>query len=835
MWSIALSVFLVAYLPGAVVFRLPIAHRERRANLPAEERLFWYVVTSLAISSVVVLALAAEGWYRFDRLLLVNGTVCLALAIGARGRLRLLAPAPRPNISALAPAALVVLASAIFFSAPPAEYVLGGRDPGVYLIEGVQIAQTGSLVVRDPMVETLPPEFRSMFIGQRANISHYGTRFMAFFVTDPDTGLVVGQFPHLYPVWVAIGYGLDGLSGARRAVGVLAVFSVVAVYFCGAWLFGRPAAILGAVLLTLNVAEVWYSRYPNAEILTQLLVFTAILAFSRATVDEDRFFAPLAASLFALSMLAHFSAILVIGAIGLTVLLGTIDARRLQASFLVPLTIGLAFVAWYYGTILSEYLGRPLAIMSRAGPVQVALGGIGLALLCSVFLFARHGRFRAQIHVWLPWCVGITLIILAAYSYFFRMPVGRLAPHDAAALRDFAAVYISPLGLIMALLGLWVLIRRAFWPGLAFIVSLAAFSCFVFYKIRIVPEHFWLARRFLPIILPSACLLIGYTISLPASVRFPAFLERRGIRAGLLALGAVLLVVLVGRSVAATLPILSYVEYAGVIPRLEALADEVSDSDLVLIEARQASDLHTLAVPLAYVYARQVLLLTTREPDPGAFRDFLAWAQGRYRRVLFVGGSGSQLLSRSTAAVPLALERFQVPEYERSYPTSPLEVRQKDFTYGIYELLPRLVSPETVEIDIGQFDDLYVRQFYNKETAGNDTTFRWTRESSLVLVPALSDEVRRVTLWLGAGTRPTNVAGATVEIYLSEIRLGSATPTSSFQPYPFEIPPAVASEIGTSEEAAVLRLESTTWSPRAALGESDSRDLGVMVDRVTIE
>ena len=33
----------VAYLPGAIIFRLPVADRSKRAALPAEERQFWAV------------------------------------------------------------------------------------------------------------------------------------------------------------------------------------------------------------------------------------------------------------------------------------------------------------------------------------------------------------------------------------------------------------------------------------------------------------------------------------------------------------------------------------------------------------------------------------------------------------------------------------------------------------------------------------------------------------------------------------------------------------------------------------------------------------------------
>ena len=38
---------------------------------------------------------------------------------------------------------------------------------------------------------------------------------------------------------------------------------------------------------------------------------------------------------------------------------------------------------------------------------------------------------------------------------------------------------------------------------------LSFYAAFVFYKLRIVPEHFWLARRFLPVILPGALLLVA--------------------------------------------------------------------------------------------------------------------------------------------------------------------------------------------------------------------------------------------------------------------------------------------------------------------------------------
>ena len=48
MMSALLAAFLIAYLPGAVLFRLPFDNRQLRAALAVEERVFWAVVLSVS-------------------------------------------------------------------------------------------------------------------------------------------------------------------------------------------------------------------------------------------------------------------------------------------------------------------------------------------------------------------------------------------------------------------------------------------------------------------------------------------------------------------------------------------------------------------------------------------------------------------------------------------------------------------------------------------------------------------------------------------------------------------------------------------------------------------
>ena len=206
--------------------------------------------------------------------------------------------------------------------------------------EGIQIAQRGGLVITDDLARSVRPEHRELLYPKRNDPTYYSIRFMGFFVLDPDRGAIVGQFPHLYPTWIAIAYGINGLSGARWVIGFWSILGLLAVNFAGARAFGRAAAAAGTALLAIHALQVWYGRYPNAEMVMQALVFAGILAFVRAHADGHRLFAPVAALLLGLAVFAHITALFAIAAIVVAVFVERLEGRRLLASFVVPLVLG---------------------------------------------------------------------------------------------------------------------------------------------------------------------------------------------------------------------------------------------------------------------------------------------------------------------------------------------------------------------------------------------------------------------------------------------------------------------------------------------------------------
>ncbi len=835
MWGTVSLVLLVAYLPGVALYRLPVGQPQVRASLPVEERVYWYVILSLALTSVVGLGLAAAGWYRFDRLLWVNGAVIslVIVAGGLRGWLRLNPTTWRPSWSALIPAAILVVSGFASLGARPAEYIIGGKDPGTYMNAGIQIAQGGALRIADELIAAVPEDSLDLYTQEVGAETYHSSRFMGFYLVNPQTGTVMGQFPHLYPVWIAVAYGVNGLTGARYVVTLLALVGVLSVYFFGAWLVGRPAAAAGALLLAINVAQVWYSRYPNAEILQQALTFGGLLAYSRATIDGDRMFAAVAGVLVTLAAFTHLTGVFSVAILLVAACLSVYDGRRPSFVFLAVAIAGGALGALYYSTLLAPYIEQYLAVIRR---FSLAPAGLAVALGFGSLLFLSRTRVAPYVQRWLPWGVVAIIWALSAYAYFFRVPEFRLAPHDAASLRTFAAFYVSPLGLLMALGGLALVARRRFWPGLAFVLLFLGFSVLFFYKIRIIPEHFWAVRRFVAVTLPGVCLLIGAAAFPFGSVEIPRLLNRRWSRLAIAAVGGLVVIAVGTTYLDASTAIMHHIEYEDVVPRIEAINERIADTDLVLVESRQASDLHTLALPLAYIYARPVLVLQSAHPSPTKLQEFLVWARGRYERILFVGGGGTLLLSNSIDAVRISSERFSVPEYESAWDAYPQEVRLKRYDVAVYELVPRVAGLDAVDVDVGFEDELLLRRFHDQEVlGGTQTTFRWSGDRSFVSLLGFSSHHRAVTLWLNDGGRPDSAGPATVEIALNNRVLGTVTATDLFEAHRVEVPPDLAAQVAASGTPGLLQLLSSTWNPGDELGVDDPRELGVMVDRVTVE
>ena len=810
-------------LPGAVLFRIPILQRERRAALPIEERWFWQVVLSTVWSVGVTLTLGAFSVYSLQRLVTINAVLAVVPTLVWHRGLRLGSLSLRPGASALLPLALVAFALWRFL--PAAEYIMGGKDPGVYVNEGISLHRTGTIFRRDAIVAAVPTPVKDLFFHDYPATEYYGVRFMGVFLNDPDTGEVIAQFPHFLPASMSLGYAIGGMRGATTTVVVWAVLGLLAVYFFGVRLAGRGSAFFACALLAVNVIEAWYARYPNAEVVMQTFVFAGLLAFSYATREGDRYFGWITGALAAALIFLRFDAYLAIAGFAGAAALIWIVERRSAGWGAGLLAAAASAIAWrYYSGPMRAYFWQ---YRENLPTIETALLFVGGAIALTLLVGTTRKWTGSLIKAVTPPALCLVLVSLAAYALFFRRPGGRLTDYDAYALRTFRDLFAFWPALVAGLAGFALLAWKRFWREPAFFLLVAAFSTFFFNRIRVVPEQFWMARRFLPVILPGMLLLTA-----AAALGVP---EGDARRKGWRTFAGVALLGFIGwQYVVAAAPVAAHVEYRGAIREVDKLAQRTTSRDLVLFEARGDSDMHVFALPLAYAYGRDALVLESQRPDRRKFEQFLRWATGHYERVLFVASGGTDLLSRTIVATPLAFSPMSLPEYATApWNEFPAGARQKDLGYCIYQLTLGETEPHGFVLDVGDLDDLHVLRFRARETT-QGRTIRWTGPQSFIAVTGLTGSERQLTMVMHDGGRPPNAPPAEIELFFNETPLGKIQVGSGFKEYAVTLPAEVVRAAAASQDPAILRIVTSAWSPRDYLGGTDDRALGVMVDRVEI-
>ena len=226
-------------------------------------------------------------------------------------------------------------------------------------------------------------------------------------------------------------------------------------------------------------------------------------------------------------------------------------------------------------------------------------------------------------------------------------------------------------------------------------------------------------------------------------------------------------------------------------------------------------------------------MLSTAAPDKAVFAAFLDQMHARYNRVLFLGGGGTDLLSSRWSVSPIASERFGVPEYESARDAYPRGQRRKDFEYGLYQFGPPRPAPAVTTLDVGVNDDLNVIRFYAKEST-EGRTIRWSQRQSFLIVEHIRAGDRTLALWMSDGGRPEAAPPAVVRIQIGTRELGAVRVTHGFREYDVEIPSDIAASAAASGEPVRIALRTDTWNPLRTIGAPDTRDLGVMVDRVAV-
>jgi len=708
-WSLVMGVLL---LPGYLTLHLPPWGKTNDAKTTFGERLFLSLLLPVLIAGFLGLVLAQVGVFSLGSLLLplaAYSVSCLAF-IAARRISDLRSPIfdflnRKSTVSAGSRLSwedaiiVVLLGLSLLLYARPAEYILGWLDAGWYVNTGVHVAKTGSLSGENQVFSSLPSSAKPLFYNSFASLKKMfpyfpdtesrGIYLWSFAVADPDTGELTAYHPPLFSIWIAIFYAIGGLRFCLYATPFFGALSVLSLYFAAKAMFGRKVGLLAAVLLAISFTQIYFSRVPYSEILSQCLLFSGIYALTTYILEHKPLYAAIAALSFGQAILSRIEGLAVI--LPLVIFFGcwTILKRSPPKDFrFFAIPFGLLLVD---GIVLALTASRPYVELNSYGlwvklrplliepsawlVISVILLGGSLVLISEA---AKRRIYEGRQLI--ATLLSLAVLLLVVYAYFIHPSTDAGAGISKHGTLAQLGMFMSPLGLWLGIFGLVELIRRgvnektSFFLALLLIHGLASISVLA---ISTTLSYVYPIRRQVPMVIPSLIVLASYAILIWNK-------DGKLLRVAQL----IAIVILLVSFLALDMPYVNYREMQSTIAFSEKLASHFGEQDVVVFEETwfQDSRVGHFAAPLWSIYDKNALLISTANAEDAVFSTAVAQWLDDGKGVYFVSQSDPPPLSlKGCELLPVAEERWLYSTITARL-VFPPEIKEFEIPFYIYQI-----------------------------------------------------------------------------------------------------------------------------------------------------
>ncbi len=699
--SAVLLLLLPGYLTRLAWFpRLPSDEPQDALSFLVEVLLF-----SLVWTGGWGVVLAHLGWFSLTGLWLISLGYGIAVGVWLRAAGRPLSVPLRVDWRSGVPVLFILVLGSVFFFRPH-EFIFGGADAGVYVNLGANIARTGAWRIRDPVIAQLPSElYPGVFREHPPSMIPQYVPLPGTYLTDGSTGEVTPQFYPLHPVWLAIFYAIGGLRLSLFATPLWGLLACVMVYFAGKASFGFRVGLLSATLLILTATQIWFSRYPTAEVLTQLLLFGGLYAFARHLDQSQRssWWGVLAGLALGQALLVRLDLYFL-----LAVPLGYGVYLRLERrfdrgywAFTIPFLLQLVYSLTFAVSRTWPYFYNVYSFSLRALPMfwpyLVGAGILGILGVIAVEsrVFGRWEERDGLRRVW-RWgarSLAVVVLLLAVYGYFVRPhlanPVASYyywyGDHQVPNVEQFNFVrlgwYLTPLGLVLAVAGAILVLWRDLDARTTLLMGMGLFFSVLFiHSSRNNPHHIYVMRRYVPVVIPFFMMMAAYALD---AIGICCVGYRRWVASALTILLAAWL--LYNARV-----VVRHVEYAGLVDQFRELVQMLGDEPAVILfnDARPVSSAATVGTPLRYIQGFTVLDLQETHLDVPLLAEQVKGWQADGQQVWVVAGEASvPLLFRDWRCEHRADVELRYPVLEATYEHFPRQVWWGTMPLRICELL----------------------------------------------------------------------------------------------------------------------------------------------------
>jgi len=440
--------------------------------------------------------------------------------------------ATRP-VDATWPLALLVALCSLLLTLPASEMILGGWDPGVYLHTAASVAASGSLQFDHPDLAGMQGEWKELLVRNLHGIDEPfgGMRVL-------PNGRISPQFYHAYPCLLALAWSWGGLWLALAVNPLLNVACILAGYVLLRRWVGSRWALLGAIFLAMNPAQIWQAKFSTAEVLTQLCLMGGMACYARLDDIDSKhgLCALLGGAGLGLAWLTRYDTLIFLVPFSFLFLLGLPFSSRRPARVLFAILLALcAAQVWAHQRFVAPFY-HPLSNLVKPGLMAL----LWLAI-CTSVLYLEPVRRRvtrtwekvrtacfalaaAGFTLWavFAWLVRPSLASGGPVSRLFRTVLTHarmesywtvLSGPEAGNMHYLQSI-LGGTGLCLALAGIAVALFRArahwqvswLWPSVGVMVMLVN---------NVYHDHFmmWVARRYLPVSVPLLICGLVYAIS----------------------------------------------------------------------------------------------------------------------------------------------------------------------------------------------------------------------------------------------------------------------------------------------------------------------------------
>ena len=697
----------------------------------ALESLFWAAAAALVNTTLLATAMAMLGIYRFWLLLAIQyGEVLIAAFIAARKKVLY---APRAFFLRLKsyhfrvlPAVILAVAFALY-ALFPSNFMMSGRDQGIYIIHGIHISESGKYAYDSDeflnenyhehrlVIQLGYPAFYSDY-SRAAYVPEYTEYLFGEAFSAPEYGDITPQFMPAFPALLAVGYDIGGLSVLFRANSIVAVFSLLALYYFAQRFFGKKTACIALLFLALCPAQIWTARITLTEILAQFFFFTASYLFAAGWGQERRGASLLGGALLGVSLLARIDTYIYgLGLFFVAAYLAIWDRRKF--SYLLPGVYAYTAFAVFSG-FWALLCVRPYFVdLYRTGSLKLILFA-NAALLAIVVLCAILGRFLNRKKACKDWmsalfasrggavCIAGAFILACLYLYFIRplplMQVEGSFSNQSETMKQLQRIfysrsliefgwYTSVTAILFSIFGLYRLLRnqRQSVSRLMVFFALSISNLMVYlYNPAIYPDHIWVSRRWLSVCMPLIFLLGAYGI---AQIKLPK-IKQMGNRIVRLACVLVVSVFLIYQST----PFLFVKILGGVANQYECLSSDLEDKNIYLTPHSE------YAAYLRFFYHKNVYLFNSKKVTTLSIKEFIE----KYGCLNYIGESPYAFIDAFEFDVELAASHeISGPYLPTLIGSYPRECNQITFPANIYRVSSS-DNPETSHLSLSMFSSL---------------------------------------------------------------------------------------------------------------------------------